>query len=266
MTTEDKARFLDACPHLLDDVQDNRQGSSADEVSLDWPATWDEIAAIIEPRGAAGRQRSKKLFRSVFTQRDLGRRPFPTTVHESRVSKPMPTFATSRTCRSRTTWMDYFEREVLPHVARRLDGSKQGKGWATRSTSTGTSTSSRHRAACMRLTRICEMRRRRCCGFSTRSRRDLPTKKLKYLVDPSRPITYGIVQCGPFVPGGVPYIRPADMSDEGGIATPELLRTSPEIAAAYKRSEVEAGDLIVSIGPSFGKVMIVPATLTGGRI
>jgi type I restriction enzyme M protein len=69
MTTDDKARFLDACPHLLDDVQaiDKALGR---EPRLDWPATWDEIEALLKKRGSRWKATEQKLFRSVFTQRD----------------------------------------------------------------------------------------------------------------------------------------------------------------------------------------------------
>ena len=81
---------------------------------------------------------------------------------------------------------------------------------------------------------------------------------LKRFVDPSRPITYGIVQAGADVPGGVPYIRPIDMDEHHGVRDPSELRTtSPEIAASYRRSTIRQGDLVVSIGPSFGKTMVV---------
>ncbi len=89
---------------------------------------------------------------------------------------------------------------------------------------------------------------------------------LKWVVEPTRPITYGIVQCGPDYPGGVPYIRPVDMSDERGVNVDNLRRTSPEIAADYSRSEIKPNDLIVSIGPSFGKIMITPKELNGANL
>ncbi|MFD7826475.1 restriction endonuclease subunit S [Kitasatospora sp. NPDC059803] len=94
-----------------------------------------------------------------------------------------------------------------------------------------------------------------------------PFVPLKRLVDPARPITYGIVQAGPDTPAGVPYIRPVDMSQDGGVTDVDsLLRTTPEIARTYRRSEVASGDVVVSIGPSFGKVMIVPAELSGANL
>ncbi len=92
-----------------------------------------------------------------------------------------------------------------------------------------------------------------------------PTR-LKWLVDPLRPVTYGIVQAGEDVPEGVPYIRPVDMADERGVSGESLRRTSPEIASAYSRSAVKPGDLVVSIGPSFGKVMVVPPELDGANL
>lgn len=91
---------------------------------------------------------------------------------------------------------------------------------------------------------------------------------LKRFVDPSRPITYGIVQAGADVPGGVPYIRPIDMDEHHGVPDPSELRTtSPEIAARYRRSTIRQGDLVVTIGPSFGKTMVVDdPTLDGANL
>ena len=91
--------------------------------------------------------------------------------------------------------------------------------------------------------------------------------QLKRVVNPDRQITYGIVQAGPHVPDGVPYIRPADMTDEQGVAAPdEVMRTSLEIVSAYSRSTIRTGDLVCSIGPSFGKVMITPEWLDGANL
>jgi type I restriction enzyme S subunit len=92
-------------------------------------------------------------------------------------------------------------------------------------------------------------------------------RRLKELVDPHRAITYGIVQAGDHVPDGIPYIRPIDMTESDGVENPDSLqRTSDAIAAAYRRSTIRAGDLVVSIGPSFGKVMVVPKALDGANL
>ena len=94
-------------------------------------------------------------------------------------------------------------------------------------------------------------------------RRSIP---LKRLVEPGRPITYGIVQAGEDVVDGVRYIRPVDMDGHRGVNPSSLRTTSPEIAAAYARSALKPGDVVVSIGPSFGKTMVVPAELDGANL
>lgn len=91
--------------------------------------------------------------------------------------------------------------------------------------------------------------------------------KLKFLVDTSRQITYGIVQVGDRVEGGAPYIDPRDLvghridSDAARLGT-----TQPEIDHAYRRSRVAAGDIAVSIGPGFGKTAVIPEGLDGVNI
>jgi type I restriction enzyme S subunit len=91
--------------------------------------------------------------------------------------------------------------------------------------------------------------------------------KLSRIIDPLRPITYGIVQAGEDFLDGVKYIRPVDMTDSAGVKDEASLRTTtPEIALQYKRSAVKSGDVVFSIGPSYGKVMIVPASLQGANL
>ncbi|MFF9564345.1 restriction endonuclease subunit S [Leifsonia sp. NPDC014704] len=94
----------------------------------------------------------------------------------------------------------------------------------------------------------------------------MKTLPLKAMVDPRRPLTYGIVQAGDDVPNGVPYIRPVDMDGHKGVSVESLQRTDPAIAASYKRSALKSGDLVVSIGPSYGKTMVVPPELIGANL
>jgi type I restriction enzyme, S subunit len=89
-------------------------------------------------------------------------------------------------------------------------------------------------------------------------------KKLSMLTQNGRSITYGIVQAGEDFPNGVRYIRPVDMTNENGIKkNKELLRTDPVIAKKYERSTILSGDIVISIGPSFGKLMIVSEKHSG---
>ncbi|SCX24870.1 type I restriction enzyme, S subunit [Mycolicibacterium fluoranthenivorans] len=91
--------------------------------------------------------------------------------------------------------------------------------------------------------------------------------RLRRLVDPERPMTYGILQCGEPVPDGVPYIGPSDMPGRGqSPALNSLRRTTEEIAAVYKRSVLSGGDIVVSIGPAYGKVALIEADLDGANL
>jgi type I restriction enzyme S subunit len=79
------------------------------------------------------------------------------------------------------------------------------------------------------------------------------------------PITYGIVQAGKHVLGGVPYIRTGDMTgDELNGET--MLRTSREIASHFKRSEVRTGEIVCAIRAIVGKVLPVPESLDGANL
>ncbi len=79
-------------------------------------------------------------------------------------------------------------------------------------------------------------------------------------------ITYGIVQAGPNIPGGVPYIRVSDMTAGAALQLDGMLRTSPEIASKYKRSEVETGDIVVALRGPVGLPMVVPPELDGANL
>ena len=57
------------------------------------------------------------------------------------------------------------------------------------------------------------------------------------------------------------------MTDANGVTDIRALqRTTREIADQYRRSSVAPGDIVMSIGPSFGKVMVVPVELDGANL
>jgi type I restriction enzyme S subunit len=88
---------------------------------------------------------------------------------------------------------------------------------------------------------------------------------LEDLIQPKRPISYGILMPGPDVPTGVPYIRVTDIQD-GQVVTALVRRTTREIDQAYNRSKLKAGDLLLSIRGHVGRMAIVPACLDGANI
>lgn len=79
------------------------------------------------------------------------------------------------------------------------------------------------------------------------------------------PITYGIVQCGPHVENGVPYIRVSDMNSRELDIT-EMLRTSPSIAALFSRSKVEEGDVVYALRGKLGHVRMIFRPLAGANL
>ena len=78
-------------------------------------------------------------------------------------------------------------------------------------------------------------------------------------------ITYGIVQAGPHIENGIPYVRTGDMSGDRMVRD-EMLCTSPLIAASYKRSEIKAGEIVCAIRATVGKVLPVPLELDGANL
>jgi type I restriction enzyme M protein len=142
MTVEDKARFLDACPHLLDDVQaiDKALGR---ELQRDWNDVWAQIRELLHGRKTRWKATEQKLFRSVFTRKDPEAEP----VRLPSKTLPLPleegwgegaTFAYEPDSDLRdfenVPLKDdidaYFEREVRPHVPDAwMDGSKDKVGY-----------------------------------------------------------------------------------------------------------------------------------------
>ena len=91
------------------------------------------------------------------------------------------------------------------------------------------------------------------------------TIPLGEFVETDRPITYGILKPGTGFPGGVPVVKVKDMKD-GLIDQSDLLLTSPEIDNSYKRSRLRAGDLLISIRGSVGRMAEVPENLENANI
>jgi type I restriction enzyme S subunit len=90
-------------------------------------------------------------------------------------------------------------------------------------------------------------------------------KELRYIKKPGTDITYGIVQAGPDLIDGIPYIRTSDMK---GNVLPETgyLKTSSRIASSFQRSRVVEGDLVVAIRATLGKGLLVPKYLEGANL
>ncbi len=115
--------------------------------------------------------------------------------------------------------------------------------------------------------RLIEMLRERRAATIAEALDGYGMTRLRRLVDRTRPMTYGILQCGEPVDGGVAYIGPSDIIGEGVSPPRDALRTTtPEIASVYQRSVLTKGDVVVSIGPAYGKIAVVSDDLTGANL
>lgn len=85
------------------------------------------------------------------------------------------------------------------------------------------------------------------------------------LIDPKRPITYGVVQPGQHDPDGIPLVRGGDFSF-GWKPIDDYRRVSPEIERSFSRARLKAGDLVITIKGDVGTAAIVPNFLEGANI
>jgi type I restriction enzyme M protein len=128
MTVEDKARFLDACPHLLGDVQaiDKALGR---EPQLDWNTVWARIENLLRKRKARWKAPEQKLFRSVLTQKDPNAEPVAKSGRDDGY-EPDTDLRDFENVPLKDNIVAYFKREVLPHVPDAwMDRSKDKVGY-----------------------------------------------------------------------------------------------------------------------------------------
>jgi type I restriction enzyme S subunit len=88
---------------------------------------------------------------------------------------------------------------------------------------------------------------------------------LGYLTEYDRPIMYGIVLPGPNVEDGVPIVKGGDVA-AGRLTLAQLNKTTYEIEAAYTRSRLRSGDLVIAIRGSVGEVASVPGEIAGANL
>lgn len=79
------------------------------------------------------------------------------------------------------------------------------------------------------------------------------------------PLCYGVVQPGDNVANGVPLIRVCDIETDQ-INRTELKRISPKTHNEYKRSQIAAGDVLVSIVGTIGRIYIARNEDDGSNI
>ena len=114
MTTDGKARFLDACPLLAGDVQaiDKALGR---QPRRDWSAVRERIAGLLRARESFWRKSEHRLFRDVFTVRDPDAEPVRAEGGGDGF-EPDPKLRDFENVPLADDVDAYFAREVRPHV------------------------------------------------------------------------------------------------------------------------------------------------------
>ncbi|MGI8423961.1 MAG: N-6 DNA methylase, partial [Chloroflexota bacterium] len=128
MTVEDEARFLDECPHLLEDVQaiDEALGRTPHS---DWNSVWSRIEDVLHERKSRWKATERKLFRTVFTQKDATANAVAKGGGGDEY-EPDADLRDFENVRLKDDVDAYFEREVRPHVPDAwMDRSKDKVGY-----------------------------------------------------------------------------------------------------------------------------------------
>ena len=123
MSIEGKSRFLNACPHLLDDVQaiDKALGR---EVLMDWNEVYKKIRKLQQQKWKATEY---KLFREVFAERNPEAAPVLKGKNDYEPDTELRDFENIPLSENIDA---YFGREVLPHIPDAwMDRSKDKVGY-----------------------------------------------------------------------------------------------------------------------------------------
>jgi len=128
MTVDGKARFLDAYPQLVDDVQaiDKAIGR---ELQRDWNAVWRSVQGVLRDHGSKWKKAEQRLFRDIFTKADPDAEPVVAGGADMQC-EPDSALRDFENVRSKDDIDQYFAREVEPHVPDAwMDRSKDKIGY-----------------------------------------------------------------------------------------------------------------------------------------
>ena len=91
------------------------------------------------------------------------------------------------------------------------------------------------------------------------------TTPLADAVHPKCKLSYGIVQPGEDVEGGLPVVRPVDLK-ERVVTLKGLKRISPDRATGYARTKLVGGELLLCVRGSTGELSVASPELAGANV
>lgn len=80
-----------------------------------------------------------------------------------------------------------------------------------------------------------------------------------------RTCAYGVLQPGPDVDRGVPFVRVGDISD-GHIELSSLKHIEPSVAAQYPRTTLRGGEVLITLVGTIGRTAVVPDSLARANV
>lgn len=81
----------------------------------------------------------------------------------------------------------------------------------------------------------------------------------------AQPISYGVVQTGEHIEGGIPCVRVVDLTSDA-VDPNAMLRTSDAISNSYRRTVLEKDDIMMALRGEIGLVRSVPDELVGANL
>ena len=102
-------------------------------------------------------------------------------------------------------------------------------------------------------------------GDAVRNERGWEVHPLEELVADDCPLTYGIVQPGDEFPGGVPVVRPVDLTGDY-VYLKGLKSINPIIASQFQRTKLLGGELLMCVRGTTGVLSIASEELSGANV
>jgi type I restriction enzyme S subunit len=81
----------------------------------------------------------------------------------------------------------------------------------------------------------------------------------------NRPCAYGVLQPGDDLGNGILFVRVGDIND-GLIDFSDMKRIHPDIAAAYPRTNLKGGEVLLTLVGAIGRTAVVPSRLAGANV
>ena len=90
--------------------------------------------------------------------------------------------------------------------------------------------------------------------------------KFEEILKDKKQLSYGVLKPGDLDPDGVPMIRIMDVGEWGKFNDSEIFKISKSLAKQYNRTEVQQGDIVLSVMATIGRPAIIPEHLAGANV